>query len=443
MKQSLLFRLYGGLLLAILLLIVVHAPIIVVGATWFSAYAAEIKAWKELLMVPLILIAAWLLTRQHLWRQLLSNRLTQLCLAFIALHLALALVLPGDVLSKVAGLMIDLRFVTFFLLMAIAATVSAAFKRRSLKVAAIGAAVVIGFGLLQITVLPDNILNGLGYSPSTIRPYTTIDRNPDFVRINSTLRGPNPLGALMIIYMALGVAYLLRRSHTRGGAAYWASIVGVIGGAAVLVATFSRSAYFGGLIMATRLATSAWRPSKRMIAIVSAGVLACLAGILLASGSDWFSNVILHVDPESTVAQKSDQGHARSVSEAVVQAVHQPIGAGIGSTGSAALYGKDTGPTIENYYLFVAHESGWIGLLLFLAIFVLVMMVLWRQNSWAARGLFASGLGLAVIGLLLPVWADDTVALVWWGLAGTIAGSGIIGKHGNQGASKQETAGTA
>jgi hypothetical protein len=23
-----------------------------------------------------------------------------------------------------------------------------------------------------------------------------------------------------------------------------------------------------------------------------------------------------------------------------------------------------------------------------------------------------------MIGLLLPVWADDTVAIIWWGLAG-------------------------
>jgi hypothetical protein len=30
---------------------------------------------------------------------------------------------------------------------------------------------------------------------------------------------------------------------------------------------------------------------------------------------------------------------------------------------------------------------------------------------------FASGIGLAVIGVLLPVFVDETVAIIWWGLA--------------------------
>jgi hypothetical protein len=36
----------------------------------------------------------------------------------------------------------------------------------------------------------------------------------------------------------------------------------------------------------------------------------------------------------------------------------------------------------------------------------------------------ASGIGLALIGLLLPVWVDDTVSIVWWGLAAIATGGG-------------------
>jgi hypothetical protein len=36
--------------------------------------------------------------------------------------------------------------------------------------------------------------------------------------------------------------------------------------------------------------------------------------------------------------------------------------------------------------------------------------------------MLASGLAMLVIGLLLPVWADDTVALVWWGMTGGVLG---------------------
>jgi hypothetical protein len=73
--------------------------------------------------------------------------------------------------------------------------------------------------------------------------------------------------------------------------------------------------------------------------------------------------------------------------------------------------------------LFIAHEAGWLGLLLFIAIFGLVMVRLWHARAdWLALGVFASGIGLALIGLLLPVWVDDTVAIVWWALAAVAIG---------------------
>ena len=84
---------------------------------------------------------------------------------------------------------------------------------------------------------------------------------------------------------------------------------------------------------------------------------------------------------------------------------------------------------IENQYLFTAHELGWLGLIIFLFIFGLIMKRLWKLRSdWLALGVFASGLCLAVIGLLLPVWVDDTVAIIWWGLA-AIACSGCNEKN--------------
>ena len=95
----------------------------------------------------------------------------------------------------------------------------------------------------------------------------------------------------------------------------------------------------------------------------------------------------------------------------------QPLGGGIGSTGSASLF-TDEPFIIENQYLFIAHETGWMGLALFIAITYLVLSILWRQRKdWFALGVFASGLGLALIGLIQPVWVDETVAIVWWGLA--------------------------
>ncbi|HRQ98131.1 MAG TPA: hypothetical protein PK265_02290, partial [Candidatus Saccharibacteria bacterium] len=78
---------------------------------------------------------------------------------------------------------------------------------------------------------------------------------------------------------------------------------------------------------------------------------------------------------------------------------------------------------IENQYLFIAHEVGWLGLILFVSIYVAVLMKLWdRRKNYLALGVFASGIGLALIGLLLPVWVDDTTAIIWWGLAAIALG---------------------
>lgn len=102
----------------------------------------------------------------------------------------------------------------------------------------------------------------------------------------------------------------------------------------------------------------------------------------------------------------------------------QPFGAGVGSTGSASLF-TDNSIVIENQYLLIAHETGWLGLGLFLAIMTNILMKLWRRrNDWMAKALWASGIGLAVVGLLLPVWVDDTVSVVWWGLAAVVIAKG-------------------
>jgi len=65
---------------------------------------------------------------------------------------------------------------------------------------------------------------------------------------------------------------------------------------------------------------------------------------------------------------------------------------------------------------------------------VVVVWMVHRQlyrnvRDWASKALFAGGIGLLVIGLLLPVFADDTIAYVWWGLAGAVLPIASRGQH--------------
>lgn len=420
MKSLSLMGVYSGGLLAILLLIVVHAPLVVWFGTLLPEQSLVLKAWKELLLAVLSIIAVVLVSRCKLWPKVLGNVGIQLSLLYIVIHLALAALLGGELPSIVSGLMIDLRFIVMFLLMYTLVLLQALIFPKVLKISAIGAVIVLGFGLLQITILPDNILSSIGYSKDTIAPFITIDQNPDFVRINSTLRGPNSLGALLVAYGAVALAFLLRSKNVQQRTL---SVLSGAASVAVLFATYSRSAYVAAVLAAGTVLIVASNISKRLL-IVGGLFAVWIAGLtLLSVQSDWVSNVILHEDPESTVLTKSNDEHIRSLNVGFERMITEPLGRGIGSTGSASLYDSDgtNNIIIENYYFFVAHEAGWIGLAIFVILFVYLLRQLYvRRAQWLALGLFAGGIGLAAIGLLLPVWADDTVSIVWWGLVGAV-----------------------
>lgn len=421
MKRLGLEEVYEWGLLWVLFVIVLHAPLSVGLGQLFPDYAAPIKAWKEVLFALLAVIGAVVVTRRQLWRPILSSRLVQLALGFMILHGVLAVFTFHNLAMTLAGLLIDLRFIAVFVLMYGLILLRPAAINRLMKVVAAGAVIVVGFGVLQITVLPDDILSHIGYSDSTIAPYITIDRNPDFVRINSTLRGPNPLGGLMVVYIALIAAYVVRKRAGLTATRLGVSIGAVAASIAVLFASFSRSAYAAAIVAPLVAVMTSQRLSKRVVAVVVGSVV--MMGVVLAivSSTSWFSNVVLHVNPTSTVASKSDSAHLASLKSGAAHITSMPFGGGIGSTGSASLYDHNQSNDfiVENEYFFVAHESGWVGLILFVLLFGGTLVALYRRRAnWVALGTFAAGIGLVIIGVLLPVYTDDTLAIVWWALAG-------------------------
>lgn len=425
MTNARLLAVYRVGLLLILFGVVVHAPLSVWLSGFWPDYTPLIKAWKEILLFGLSLIAIVLLTREKKWQQVFRSRLVQLCAAFILLHLILLSVFWHGLAPSVAGLMIDLRFIAAFLLFYALTLLDPNALKSVVKTVTAGAVIMVGFGLLQITVLPDDILSHLGYSKATITPYSTIDKNPDFVRINSTTRGPNPLGAMAVLYISLLVAWLISKWEKLSVRYRWYAGAVILATVAVLFASFSRSAYVALVVSMVVVGVLALRLSPKKLLIGFSGLVVGTLGLVaLLGSSDWFANVVLHEDPESSVVEKSNTAHLASLEDGASRLVRQPLGAGIGSTGSAVEYGSSGGPTIENYYLFVAHEAGWLGFVGFIMIVALVLRDLYRErSSWLGAALLASGIGLAVIGLLLPVWTDETVSITWWALAGSIIGS--------------------
>lgn len=416
--MKLIDRLFIGLLLVVFGGIVLHAPLTVFVGTVAPDYELFIKSWKEVLLGVALVLAVVILTRWHQWG-LLRRKLLYLIAGFAALNLLLVPLYFTTLEATLAGLLINLRYFLFFVLVYVAVVLYPGLRRAFLYVFFAGATVVIGFGLLQITVLPHDVLTYLGYGRDTIAPYLTVDQNMDYIRINSTLRGPNPLGAYAVIVLAMAAAVLAKGwGRVKNWERWGLGLLG-IGSGVILWVSYSRSALLaGGLALGLLVLVVYGRALRPMVWAGLLGFALLVGGAVFAfRDTPFISQVVLHEDPAEGNMVNSNDGHVESLVDGTGRLLRQPLGAGIGSTGSASLY-SDQPVIIENQYLFVAHETGWIGLGLFVAISGGVLVLTWRRRSdWLALAVFSSGLGLMVIGLVLPVWVDDTVSIIWWGLA--------------------------
>lgn len=423
-RLDLLDKMFVGILLIIFGGIVLHAPLSVGLSTLFSAAELFIKSWKEILMLVAGLIMLAVLYRKKRW-EIFKNPLVFLIAGYALLHLLLVPVFWQGSESTIAGLFIDLRYLLFFVLVYVAVVLYPQLRRTFIIAFFAGAFVVAAFALLQVFVLPADVLKYIGYNTSTIVPYLTVDENPDYIRINSTLRGPNPLGAYAVIVLAVLFAFWLRARQAVPKR--WKLVFSVIaaGSFIALWTSYSRSALIAafaalGVIV---LLTVGRQLSRKVWIGMFVVVFAVAGGLFAARDTDFVSNVILHENASTGAATSSNDGHVESLQDGLVRMARQPIGGGIGSTGSASLYSAQQPLIIENQFLFIAHEVGWLGLIAFLGILYLVFKGMWSaRTDWVTLGVFASGIGLILIGLLLPVWVDDTVAIIWWGLAAVVLG---------------------
>ena len=413
---------YVGILLVVFGGIVLHAPLSVALGTIWQDHSLLIKSWKEILIILSMVLLGIILARRRQFA-LLKDPLLILIGVFVALHMVTAttsFVLGMTAAQVIAGLFIDLRFVVYFALVYVALLLFVEQRKNFLKVFMYGGVIVMVFALLQVFVLPADILSHIGYDSSTIEPYLTVDKNTEYIRINSTLRGPNPLGAYAVIVLGFIAAAIAKRKVPPMLQSRIVAAILVVGGCVALWVGYSRSALLAGILAVLIAVTvSLFTKKHAKIWIISGIVLLTALGGYLAlhQNSTFVSNVLLHENPNGGSDYTSNDGHVDSLQDGVGRLVRQPLGAGIGSSGSASLLGNSP-LIIENSYLFVSHEAGWLGLVLFITIFVMVMVRLWKgRTSYVALGVFASGVGIAAIALLLPIWADDTVSLIWWGLA--------------------------
>lgn len=435
MKRLRLEHIIAWILLFIFGAIVIHAPLTVYIGSHFPTIAVPIKAWKELLLLVALVLLTIDVTHRHRWVDLMHDRLVQCIAAFTLVHLVTVAIFNLPVNAEVAGLMIDLRYAAYFVAVYVFLRLYPAYKNSFLKVGLIGAVVVAGFAVLQLA-LPRDFLKYLGYGETTIEPYLTVDKNPAFVRENSTLRGPNPLGAYAVMALAGVISFGMAIGRSSKDAKVKYAHVGLaIAALIALWVSYSRSAWIGALVAVAVLVGMKYhaRLKPRVIVIGVALCLILLGGVYMARDTYFVKNVIVHDNPTTGANIDSNTGHAASLAHGISQTIAHPFGLGVGSTGSASAF-TDQGTIIENQFLFVAHEVGWIGLAFYIALIYLVLRRLWtRRENWRSAAVFASGIGMIVIGLMLPVWVDDTVSIVWWGMAAVVLANDLVTKGKKRG----------
>lgn len=414
--------------LIIILLIPFHAFLTVWGSSLVGHYTG-LRLWKELLLVICAAAALFLIVSDHKIRShTLSRRLVWLILGYMCLTAIWGVIsLTGNEVTLKAlgyGLIVNLRFLAFFLI-----TWAVALRLAKLRVAwqAIvlwPAVIVILFGLLQAFVLPTNFLSNFGYhEAATIAPYETVNNNSEYVRVASTLRGANPLGAYLLIPISLLCILILRGKRQKlYGAALAAALV-------LQFFTYSRSALIGSLLAIGTVVVLSVRSAhgRRVMAYVAAGLVTVLAVVSLVwHDNPRFQNIVFHTEDNSQVARSSNDDRENALRSGIGEIGREPLGEGPGTAGPASVYNDNKIKIAENYYVQIAQETGWLGLGLFLLITAGVGYLLWlRRDHPLALSLFASLVGLTFINLLSHAWTDDTLAYIWWGLAGIAMAPGL------------------
>ncbi|HXE10031.1 MAG TPA: O-antigen ligase family protein, partial [Verrucomicrobiae bacterium] len=325
-----------------------HALLTVWGSSIFGHYTV-FRLWKEVLLVFCALGVLYLIATDHKIRShTLSRRLVWLILLYMLLNVIWGLLALNqhDVTAKALGygLIINLRFLVFFLVTwAVALRMSRLRSHWQWMVywPAMGVA---AFGLLQIFILPHDFLRHFGYGPATILPFETINHNSHYVRIMSTLRGANPLGAYLIIPISLLAVLLLRkRSRTWLQAGFLLELL------VVLFFSFSRSAWIGaGLSIATILLLSIrTRPARRVTVAVIAGLILVAVGTTaMFRHNARFENFVFHTQTNSAIKDTSNEDHLSALKNGTKDIWHQPLGHGPGTAGPASIYNTGHQPRI-------------------------------------------------------------------------------------------------
>lgn len=386
---------------------------------------APIKIWKDILLVIIaVVVTCWMWGAKKIDKSFFTDRLNILIIAYILFTLLLFIAFRSYLnKSGYAGLIFSLRFLVAFLLVRLVLwkykpqIIHRYLSKISFIVILIGVGLSI-FSILQVFVLPVNFLSYFGYDGiNTISPISTVDNNPHALRAFATLRGPNELGAYLIIPLVLAVTAFKRNVFR------WFYVLSVILMSFAIYLSHSRSAVVGAIIAVSVLGIARFRrklPTKYLLLIVSGLfiTLGILAWMTVSIPS--VRLVVLHSsEGDVNLTEGSTGDHFVATMDGIHDVILHPLGHGPGQAGPASFYNSDGAFRIaENYYVQIAQEIGILGLGLFVAICLMIVRRLksLHDNDFCLA-ILASFMGISVVAAMLHTWADDPLSYTWWILA--------------------------
>ncbi len=412
-------------LVAIIILLPIHAFISTWGGTVIGPLEVW-KSWKEILLLAMVpIVAAYCWIRKDIAKLLWGRWINKYITLYFFFTLIFAVTSDASANAAIAGLLMNLRFLAIFLLAQLVVASKDAWVKKVTSFApawllwtTIGLSVV---AIAQVFLLPKDFLTHFGYSTSTISPYILVDQNPDALRAFATMRGPNELGAYLIVGLALaGWLLVKRRQVLLAGSAMAFGLI-------ALGLTGSRSAWLGvgvaaicgAMFVVPRDRLLFWAKRLAIPAIVLAGLAFSLATTVPA-----VRLVVFHSSPgDTSLTEGSTDAHWQATYNGIQDIAAHPFGQGVGVAGPASYYNdKAEAKIAENYFVQIGQETGVLGLATLLIIMAFVGYDLWcrRTQMWSGI-LLASFAGFTIISMLLHGWADDPTSMTWWALAGLFA----------------------
>lgn len=367
----------------------------------------------------------WLVVKSPKLRQwFVSSTIVRLFGLYVLLHLVLGIwALVQDRVNSEAlvySYIINLRFIAFFILCVILAGCSNFLVRNWRAILLAPATIVVVFGLVQKFLLPYDFLKHFGYGPKTIPAYQTVDQDLSLRRIQSTLRGANPLGAYLILIIT-GVVVILRRKFIWLGLSLIAAMI-------LTFFSYSRSGALGLMIaLGFLFYLGSGQKIKRWLPVLAIALLLAASGIYLLRSNNTVQDTLFHDSETTSSPQSSNTVRLASLKNGVLDVTHHPLGEGPGTAGPASFRNEDRTRISENYFLQIGQEIGILGMGLFIVINALVAKGLWRlRHELLPKILLASLVGITFVNLVSHAWADDTLAYLWWGLAGVALAPRLI-----------------